>query len=311
MMVFPFMFIQFVINGNLTHATKISNTLEEKMKRYPIDYQIVKTEGSQFLEGILRLARKMSQEEEKLLVVVGGDGTLNHFVHLLDDQDFDFPISYLPAGSGNDFSRSMGLPLDIDEGLRHIFSLREPRPLDYIVAYDHVSDEKHVAVNSIGFGLDGNTNYLMTKPMKKMKKNLGKNAYLLSAVAAYMRQKPFSLRLNLADGSVHHFGESKLVLIANNETFGGGIPIIPNASNEDGVLDILVADGVEHRDIPVILARLLKDQSHLKHPTLKTMTSRSGRLTLLQEERGQKDGELLNKALYDLEFSVKQRLFWI
>lgn len=305
-MSFPYVFAQFLINSNSHNGEKIASQIERKMRQYPIDYQVIKISGKHFFDSLLKERR-----EGRLVVIVGGDGTLNHCISFLEEEDIEIPVAYLPSGLGNDFARSMGLSLDIDESLNHLFSLRQSKKIDVIAAYDRLKDEKYYALNSLGFGLDGNTNYIMDRKKKKLKKKLGKNAYLILAARAYMRQNNFALKITFDDGQVKKFNRSKLALIANNPFFGGGISIYPPADNEDNLIHILVGDKIKFYHLIPILGRLIFNQSHLRHRHLFSYDVKSCRLQILQEERGQIDGEILDKDLYDLDISIKQRLLWI
>lgn len=308
-MSFPYVFIQFIVNSNSHNGQKAASEIGKKMRQYPIDYQIIKMSGKHLFGSLLKPNKEI--REGRLVVIVGGDGTLNHCINLLEEKDIETPIAYIPSGLGNDFARSMGLSLDIEEALHHLFSIRQTKKIDIIVAYDRLKDKRHYALNSLGFGLDGNTNYYMDRKQKKLKKRLGKNAYLILAARAYMRQKDFALKITFDNGRVEKFDQSKLALITNNPSFGGGINIYPKADNQDDLIHILVADKIKFYHLIPIVSRLLFNQSHLKHKHLFSYDAKSCRLQILEKERGQKDGEALDKDLYDLDISIKQRLFWI
>lgn len=308
-MSFPYVFVQFLVNSNSHNGEKIASQIERKMRHYPIDYQVIKISGKHHFDNLLKESK--GRREGSLVVIVGGDGTLNHCITLLEEEGIEMPVAYLPSGLGNDFARSMGLSLDIEEALKHLFSIRQNTEIDVIVAYNRLEDEMHYALNSLGFGLDGNTNYIMDRRKKKLKKKLGKNAYLILAARAYMKQNNFALKITFDNGRVKKFNRSKLALIANNPFFGGGISIYPEAENKDGLIHILVADKIKFYHLVPILGRLIFNQSHLKHRHLFSYDIKSCRLQIFQQERGQKDGEVLDKDLYDLDISIKQRLLWI
>lgn len=308
-MSFPYVFIQFIVNSNSYKGQKTASEIQKEMRKYPIDYQIIKMSGKHFLGSLLKPSKEI--REGGLVVIVGGDGTLNYCISLLEEEGIEAPVAYIPAGLGNDFARSMGLSLDIEEALHHLFSIRQAKEIDVLVAYDHLKDKRHYALNSLGFGLDGNTNYYMDRKHKKLKSSLGKKAYFILAARAYLKQNNFALKITFEDGRVEKFDESKLALIANNPSFGGGINIYPKADNQDNLIHILVADKIKFYHLIPILSRLLSNQSHLKHKHLFSYDAKSCRLQILEKERGQKDGEVLDKGLYDLDISIKQRLLWI
>src|SRR5690606_18086897 len=105
------------------------------------------------------------------------------------------PVGYVPTGSGNDFARSLHLPMTIDGAIRSIIEQSEPRLLDILTGKS--DNASIVAVNSIGFGLDGMVIHKLDQT--KNKQTIGKFSYLASVLSAYFSQKHFPLKL-IADG---------------------------------------------------------------------------------------------------------------
>ena len=101
-----------------------------------------------------------------MVIVIGGDGSLNHLVSLFEKYHLSNYIGYIPSGSGNDFARSHNMPLNTEKAIAHIFNLKAPKEVSILKTTQ--GDMAHYAVNSIGIGIDG-TSYI--KQMKVNERN--------------------------------------------------------------------------------------------------------------------------------------------
>lgn len=109
----------------------------------------------------------------------------------------------------------------------------------------------------------------------------------------------------------YHFPKAKIATVFNHGNFGGGIAVLPNATAEDGLLDIFIADNIKMKDFITVLKNLLINQSHLKHEKIHTFRGDNFELLIDKPEYGQKDGEWLEQKRYHISYSVKKQLFWI
>ena len=74
------------------------------------------------------------------MIIVGGDGTLHQVLDTFYQMEVEFPVAYIPAGSGNDFARGAGLP-KIPKGLQLILAAQSPEKV-HIMAYEEKISEK-------------------------------------------------------------------------------------------------------------------------------------------------------------------------
>ncbi len=308
---FPYTSLRFIINAKARKSAEVVKDIHQAMLDRSIDYQILKTEGPHFFKGVKHLVEKFDPYEDPLVVVVGGDGTLNYFVKQMEEEGIHQAIAYLPAGTGNDFARSMGLSFDIAEGIDRLFSIEKERPLDVIKLIDHINNERDYALNSLGFGIDGLTNYYIDQPFSKLKKRMGPLAYLPLAALAYSQQKEFTVQVSLDQQERLDFNHVKLCVVLNNPSFGGGVKIYPPANNEDQILHLMVADGVQLQDMPAILKQILLTGEAIDHPHIHLYDFKQARLQVKQGPRGQRDGETIHQPAYDFDISLIQRSFWL
>jgi diacylglycerol kinase family enzyme len=165
-------------------------------------------------------------------VVAGGDGSLHLVVNRLRrlgrlDQ---VTVGLLPLGTGNDFARAAGLPLD---PLAAAGALATGRPHRFDLLED---DAGTVVVNAAHAGLGAEA----AAAAAGHKPRLGPLAYPLGALLAGFREEGWALRVSV-DGTPCATGERLLMVgMANGPTIGGGTPLCPVARADDGLLDVVV-----------------------------------------------------------------------
>ena len=168
------------------------------------------------------------------VVMAGGDGSVHLLVSTLRRRGAlapDDPIGLLPLGTGNDLARALGLPLDAAGAAESLLSGR-PRSLDLLV-----DDAGGTVVNVVHVGIGAQA----AEQASALKDKLGKAAYAVGSAVAGVRETGWDLRVEV-DGRVVHDGEPVLmVAVCNGRTIGGGAEVAPDASPDDGQLDVVVA----------------------------------------------------------------------
>ena len=240
-------FLHFIVNKQSRNSDQVFKSLLLQVSKYTAHYKIYPTKSVKELDQLLNRMQKTIKDND-IIVVVGGDGSLNHFVTLYQKYHFKNYISYIPAGSGNDFARAHQIPLDTDQAIENFFRIKEKQSLSFIHAQEN--SKEHFAINSIGIGIDGLINHLVNS--KGAKKKFGAAAYISVLMTAFFKQKKFPVILR-TDGNEYEFQKAQLVLVANNPFFGGGIKILPEANGKDNELDILIAEDVSFKDMLAIL----------------------------------------------------------
>jgi YegS/Rv2252/BmrU family lipid kinase len=188
------------------------------------------------------LAREAMRNGVDVIAVVGGDGTLNEVVQAYLDEHGD-PISgpslgVIPAGTGGDFRRTLGLSRDFGNALRRLVEA-PPRRLDLGVlelAGDRGERIRRAFVNITSFGVSGRIDKIVNEGPKWMG---GRLAFALGSVRAMStyRNAPVSIRV---DGKPWYEGRIVVAAVANGRYFGGGMQIAPRADVADGLFDVVV-----------------------------------------------------------------------
>lgn len=168
-------------------------------------------------------------EQIDLMVVAGGDGTINFVVNAMKRKGLDIPIGVIPAGTANDFAGALGMSGELLEAARQIASGCEDR-----VDVGRVNDLWFV--NIFSFGIFTTTSQ---RTPNSRKHRIGKLAYIIEGVKEFRTIHAVPLEI-VADGE--HFDlRSLMVLIFNGET-AGGFRLARTASIRDGLFDCILLE---------------------------------------------------------------------
>ena len=164
-----------------------------------------------------------------LMVVAGGDGTVNYAVNAMKRKGLDIPIGVIPAGTANDFAGAVGMSREPLEAARQIASGSVER-----VDCGRVNDLYFV--NIFSFGIFTTTSQ---RTPDERKHKIGKLAYIIEGVKEFRAMHAVPLQI-VADGQAFDFN-SLMVLVFNGET-AGGFRLARRSSIKDGLFDCLMLE---------------------------------------------------------------------
>jgi diacylglycerol kinase (ATP) len=179
-----------------------------------------------------RFAKAAIQKGRETIVAAGGDGTLNEIINGIGENFDKARVGLIPLGTGNDFARTIGIPTEVEEAIDLIVATKT-RPVDLVRV---TSDEVRYFVNVSAGGFSGLVNEKLTA---KMKKTWGPLAYLRSAAAALPGLRAYRTTLAF-DNAESLMVDVYNVVVANGRYVAGGTMIAPEASIDDGLLDIVL-----------------------------------------------------------------------
>lgn len=199
----------------------ISDLAASRLKAEGIDLNIVHT---QHKGHGAELAKNAADCGTDIVVVVGGDGTVNEVASAL--MHTDTALGIIPCGSGNGLARSLGIPMDY-EGAIEIIAGNRPFAIDCGVA------DGLPFFCTFGVGFDA----VVTEKFAAGKRR-GKMQYVRSALLEYMNFTPDHYALEI-DGEIYT-EEALLIAVCNTSQYGNNAYIAPRASLADGLLDVTV-----------------------------------------------------------------------
>jgi diacylglycerol kinase (ATP) len=231
------------------------------------------------------LARAAISDGARLLVTVGGDGTVNEVVNGVTGTDAELAI--VPRGTGTDFVRSFGIPKGFDEAIA-VAKSGKPRTIDlgratYRTWAGH--DASSYWANVASAGMSG---AIAKRTNETTKAFGGKLSYLWATFAVFARWDATQIDVTV-DGEKRS-APMHDVIVANGRYFGGGIMICPEAEPDDGTFDVLLLGDLTKLDLITTMNKTYKGK-HLPHPKAELLRGSTVTIDAPQALPIQLDGE--------------------
>lgn len=194
------------------------------------------------------------------VVALGGDGTVHEVAEGLMGSGADAAgrpaLGVVPAGTGNDFVKLLGVDGDVRRTL-DLIAAGATRVWDVGLARWPGGEETFV--NAMGTGIDVE----VVRQLERLERMPGVASYGVAVLRALRRFRPVPLELRL-DG-VATERDVMMIAIANGRCIGGGFYVCPSAIPDDGLLDTCIVEEVGLLGIARIMVRLLRG-AHGVHP---------------------------------------------
>ncbi|HLP23367.1 MAG TPA: diacylglycerol kinase family protein [Microbacteriaceae bacterium] len=194
-----------------------------------------------------------------LLVVVGGDGMVSLGVNALAGTEI--PLGIVAAGTGNDMARGLGLAYRTpDESLDGLLALlrSEPRRIDLGRIRTADGTERWFGcVLSAGFDA------IVNERANRMRRPRGASRYIIALLLELVGLR--SRRYRLVVDDVETRMDAVLIAVGNNSSLGGGMHITPNASLDDGKLDVVVGKAMGRFELIRLFPKVFSG-AHIGHP---------------------------------------------
>lgn len=240
----------FIINPKAQSgkAADIWRNIKKICNERGIEYRYVFSNYAGQMTDIMK--RHTASKEPKHIFVLGGDGSFNEIVNGLSNPDVH-KLTFLPAGSGNDLSRSLGLTGDPVELFKQVIEKDEEESthidLGCATYTSKGAKKSRLFAVSSGFGFDAAIPKQVNKStLKKLlnKIGLGKLTYIIFGVIQLFAWKPQDALLWVDDAKEPIHLKRFLFMATHVQPYeGGGFPFCPDAQNNDGFIDLCVVSG--------------------------------------------------------------------
>ena len=212
------------------------------------------------------LAEAAAAATDSLLVVVGGDGTVNEIVNGVAGTQAE--IAVLPNGTGQDFARTHGIPSGLDEAVRVVLE-GATKTIDLGRVECEGSESRYFA-NVGSAGMSGS----VARRANSMTKRFGGRATFFYALTReFLAWQNTRVVLEL-DGDVRREGPMHDVIVANGRFHGGGMKLAPEAEQDDGKFDVVTIGDVNKLDFLTTAPKLYSGR-YLAHPKVELLRSSS------------------------------------
>ncbi|MHB0928353.1 MAG: diacylglycerol/lipid kinase family protein [Candidatus Nanopelagicales bacterium] len=203
------------------------------------------------------------------LIACGGDGTV-HFA-LQWALAAGLPLGIVPAGSGDDAARAVGLPHgrrrgDLARAIAHcVAHIGEARPVDVIWA--ETSDGTREAyLGVLAGGFDSSVNLRANG----MRFPPGTAKYVVAMLRELRHFTPIAYQLEFEDTAMEVSG--MLIAVGNGSTYGGGMKVCPGADVRDGRAEILIVGEMPKLAFLMLFPRVFTG-THVRHPVTRVLSA--------------------------------------
>jgi diacylglycerol kinase (ATP) len=229
----------------------------------------------------------------KGVIAVGGDG-LAHLV-LQVCVPLHIPFAVVPAGTGNDFVRTLGWSLDDIGPLLERVTTTEPSPIDL----GNVDSEWFGAILSTGF------DSVVNERANKLSWPKGPQRYNLAIALELPRFTPIEYEITCDSKSFTT--KAMLVAVGNGKSYGGGMNICPQAQLHDGLFDVVILEPVSKVEFIKVFPTVYSG-AHITHPKVKSL--RAKKVTITAKAIAYADGERIGPAPISAECVKDAGLTW-
>jgi diacylglycerol kinase (ATP) len=214
------------------------------------------------------LTARAVREGARLVVVVGGDGTVYEAVNgLLRDGGASVELGVIPRGTGTDFVRTFAIPRDVDRALEVVRD-GAVRTIDAgrarYVAWDRSPAESYFA----NFGGAGISGAIARRANSSSKAMGGRASFVWATVAVFLGWK--SSEVTVRADAEERTGPMFEILATIGEYAAGGMWVTPGAAPDDGLFDVLLIGDVTKADFVRTFPKIYRGR-HVTHPKIEVL----------------------------------------
>lgn len=199
-------------------------------------------------------------ENTDLILIAGGDGTVNECITGMGIKNIDIPILILPVGTANDFANSAGIPCKLQETIKLI----DEGNLQYI---DIGKVNEKYFVNVCNMGLFSGVSHTVDLEMKK---RFGRLAYYFKGFEEVQNYQAMDMTITTDSGVLNE--KYILVLVFNGKGAGGMLKLAKDADIKDGKFNLVCIKDVDFFEVPGLFLKVLQGE-HLEDSRIDYFTS--------------------------------------
>lgn len=228
------------------------------------------------------------------IIAVGGDGLMHLVVQIAVPAHI--PFTLIPAGTGNDFVRTLGWSLaSLDEQLLSV-TTTQPSSIDLGL----VDGEWFGAILSTGF------DSVVNEKANSMQWPKGPMKYNAAIAIELPRFKPRHYEITLDDRTLST--EAMLIAVSNGRSYGGGMLVCPNANIHDGLFDVMVLHPISKIEFMKVFPQVFAG-THISHPAVEIVRSRT--VSIESKAVAYADGERIGQLPVSAECIHDAALTWV
>lgn len=217
------------------------------------------------------------QHQVDLVIIGGGDGTLNAAVDALVETQL--PLGILPLGTANDLARTLGIPNTLTDACK-IIAHGQQRRIDL----GWVNGKHFFNVASMGLSVK-----ITQRLTKEVKRRWGIFAYIATALQVLWSARPFRAEIGCNDQLIRV--RTVQIAVGNGRYYGGGMAVAPDATIDDQRLDLYSLE-IEHwwQIIPLLPA--MRRGRHIHSRRVRALHGQEFEVTTRKPRPINTDGEI-------------------
>lgn len=209
-----------LVNRHARHGDKQLSAAIDQLQTSGFELLEESTENPGQLAELIR----RYQHQVDLVIVGGGDGTLNAAVDALVETGL--PLGILPLGTANDLARTLEIPNSLPEACE-IIANGQVRRIDL----GWVNGKYFFNVASLGLSVQ-----ITKKLTKEVKRRWGVFAYAISALQVILQTRPFRAEIRINGETIKV--KTVQIAVGNGRYYGGGMAVVQDATIDDQRLDL-------------------------------------------------------------------------
>lgn len=223
----------------------IEQLIKQRTSQHDIEYEVLHSNAAGNYDF---LKDKIEAEQITDVVIAGGDGTINQVVSAVKETRVCFGI--IPAGSGNGLAYTAGIPKNPEKALDIIFKA----DFGYVDAFA-INNQFSCMLSGLGFDAQVAHDFAN-------KASRGLLTYTQQSLFQYFKAHPYQFEVLLEGFSF--YTDAYFISIANSNQFGNNFTIAPNASLDDGLLDIVIVQKMNKAKLPFAILRQIRGNNKLQ-----------------------------------------------
>lgn len=242
--------MQYVLFNPLANNSAGERAVREYLKDVAADAEYVNVTAVELCDWI------MARSADDIVILAGGDGTINRFVNALGQNEPPCAVDYAPTGSGNDFAK------DVGSGEKLIRLNGYIKNLPTVT----VNGNTYKFVNGIGYGIDGYCCEVGDELKKRTTKPVNYASIAIKGLLFHFKRPNATVKV---DGAARTYKKVWLAPTMKGRFYGGGMMVAPaqDRNAEDGKLSLVVLHGSGKLKTLMIFPSIFKGE-HVKHKNI-------------------------------------------
>jgi diacylglycerol kinase (ATP) len=220
---------------------------------------VVELTGRDWVEAESNGRKAIAAGQLDALAVAGGDGMMHLGVNICGGTGV--PLALMPCGTGNDAALALGIPIDDPKAAAEmaVRSLSNPRKVD--LGLGVTETRRFYFFNSASAGFDA----IVNRRANRMQFPKGPSRYTVAMLLELVgfNALRYRAKVNGKDRDI----EGMLCAVANGPSYGGGMLVAPEASVDDGLLDLFVVHKISKPELIKVFPKVFTGE-HVSHPAV-------------------------------------------